>query len=93
MVDVVHEGAPEPLVIKAALLAVTMDDRVFALVVYRSVFVPPNELTPVPPFATDRVEDDNTPLASLCTAPAPKPERMMFPVSPPPSVRPLFCRA
>jgi hypothetical protein len=45
----VNEGTPDEFVTRAEVLAVAIDERVFAAVVKRMVFVPPNELTPVPP--------------------------------------------
>jgi hypothetical protein len=49
------DGTPAGLVINTPSLPVTIDDNVFAAVVYSIVFAPPKVVTPVPPFATGNV--------------------------------------
>ena len=44
-------------------------------------------VAPVPPLPTERVPDDNLPVASEERAPVPKPLRTMLPVFPSPRVR------
>lgn len=72
------------------MFCVVIAASVSVLVVYRRVFVPPKVVTPVPPFATDRVPEESTPSASVCTAPAPNPESIISPVVFPPRVRLLL---
>jgi hypothetical protein len=92
------DGAPAPLVINTPSFPVVIDESVLAEVVYRMVFVPPNDVTPVPPLLTAKVpvvseraipSDD---VANCCHAPpayeprsTPAAEGFVMPVPPPPA--------
>ena len=49
------EGTPKALVTKIPLFAFAIEAKLFAVVVYNKVLIPPNVVNPVPPLATTNV--------------------------------------